>query len=74
MGATDAATTMVVTSAGVVAAAMCEVMELPDSMFLPLVSQVRNASLTEIAVSRGRPAIVSFNSQAHLPPRLLTVI
>lgn len=73
-GTDKAATVMAVTSAGVVAAALCEVMDLPDSMFLPLVSQVRNASMTEIAMSRGRPVICSFNGQAHLPHRLLTVI
>ncbi len=66
--------TLAVTSAGVVAAAVCELMDLPDSSFLPLVSQVRNASFTEFAIWRHRPALVSFNGTAHLPARLLTHI
>lgn len=68
------ATTMAVTSGGVVAAAMCEVMGLPDAMFLPLVSQVRNASLTGFAISRGRSVVVSFNGTLHLSNDLVTAI
>ena len=66
--------TLAVTSGGVVAAAMCEVLELPDSHFLPLVSQVRNASFTEFMSWRERPMLVSFNGTAHLPAELLTAI
>jgi broad specificity phosphatase PhoE len=66
--------TLAVTSAGVIAATVCELMDLPDSLFLPLVSQVRNASFTEFAMWRYRPVMVSFNGTAHLPAQLLTHI
>ncbi|RYF58194.1 MAG: histidine phosphatase family protein [Comamonadaceae bacterium] len=65
---------LVVTSAGVVAAAMCEAMRLPDEAFVPLACQIRNASLTEITLSRGRAAVVSFNGTGHLANHLLTAI
>ncbi len=65
---------LVVTSAGVVAVAFCEVLGLPDEAFAPIVCQVRNASLTEIGTSRGRPVVVSFNSTGHLGTGLLTAI
>lgn len=67
-------TRLVVSSAGVVAAAVCEAMRLPDASFVPLACRIRNASLTEITASRGRPAIVSFNGCGHLPAALLTAI
>ena len=72
--ATHERSRLVVTSAGVVAAAVCEVMGLPDDAFVPLVCQVRNASLTEIGQSRGRPIVASFNCTGHLPQALLTSI
>lgn len=65
---------LIVTSAGVVGAAVCEALGLPDDAFVPLVCQIRNASLTEIAVSRGRPMVLSFNVTGHLPQSLLTAI
>lgn len=66
--------TMVVTSGGVIAAAMCEVLKLPNSAFAALAGQVRNASLTEFRVSRGQPVIVNFNGTSHLPRHLITSI
>jgi len=66
--------TLAVTSAGVVAAVLCEVLDLPDSHFVPLVSQVRNGSFTELMLWRSRPVLVSFNGTAHLPSGLLSAI
>jgi len=64
--------TLAVTSAGVITAIVCELMGLPDSAFLPLVCQVRNASFTELTRWRDQPALVSFNVTAHLPTALIT--
>ncbi len=66
--------TLAVTSAGVIAAVLCEVLALPDSHFLPLVSQVRNASFTELTAWRAQPMLVSFNGTGHLPAALLSAI
>ncbi len=63
-----------ITSGGVVAAAVCEVMDLPNRMFLPLVTQVRNASLTEFGNFQGVPVLVSFNGTSHLPTEMWTSI
>lgn len=65
---------LVVTSAGVVAAVFCEVLQLPDEAFPAIVCQVRNASLTEVGTTRGRAVVVSFNNTGHLPARLVTSI
>ena len=61
---------LVVTSAGVIAAAMVEVLELPVDRMSQFTRVLRNASLTEIAFSAGRASLMSFNSVAHLPPAL----
>lgn len=63
-----------VTSAGVIAGVVCDVLGLPDEHWCPLVRQIRNGSLTEIVFSRGRTGLRSFNSAAHLPRSLTTSI
>jgi len=65
---------LAVTSGGFIAVAVCEVMGLPDTMFVPVVSQVMNASLTQFGVTRGQIVLSSFNSTAHLPLHLVSRI
>jgi broad specificity phosphatase PhoE len=65
---------LVVTSSGVVAAAVCEVLGLPDEQWCPLVRLSQNASLTEIVFSRGRTGLRTFNSTGHLPRELTSSI
>lgn len=69
-GDTGSSFKVAVTSGGVIAAAVLEVMSLPNNMFLPIVSQVRNASLTEFSLLQGRPVLYSFNGTHHLPGHL----
>jgi broad specificity phosphatase PhoE len=61
---------LVVTSAGVIAAAVGEVLELPVERMSQFTRVLRNASLSEIAFSAGRVSLMSFNSATHLPPAL----
>jgi len=63
---------VVVTSAGSIAALMCEVMGLPDASWYSLLRVIRNASLTEVLYSKGKVSLLSFNSVSHLPPQLNT--
>ncbi|WP_306481642.1 histidine phosphatase family protein [Limnobacter sp.] len=63
---------LVVTSAGSIAALMCEVMGLPDSSWYSLLRVIRNASLTEVLYSKGKVSLLSFNGVSHLPPQLNT--
>ncbi len=65
---------LAVTSAGVVAAATCEALGLPDDRWLALLRVIHNASITELAFSKGRCGLRSFNSIGHLPPELLSAI
>lgn len=65
---------LVVTSAGVIAAVVAEVLELPVERMSQFTRVLRNASLTEIAFSAGRPSLVSFNSVTHLLPALASGI
>lgn len=65
---------MAVTSAGVVAVAVCEVLGLPDAKWSALVAVMQNASLTELQFSRGRCSLRSFNGTGHLPARLSSSI
>lgn len=63
---------LAVTSGGVIAAIMASVLNLPDASVGPFMSAIHNASLTELAFSRGRaPTLVSFNATGHLPDELL---
>ncbi|NMG45276.1 histidine phosphatase family protein [Aromatoleum toluvorans] len=65
---------LAVTSGGVIAAVVCDLLGLPDGQWCPLVRQVRNGSLTEIVFSRGRVSLRSFNGVGHLPRGLRTSI
>lgn len=65
---------LVVTSAGVVAFLVSEVLHAPPSAWGQLLRTMRNASITELLVSRGRRSLASFNSTAHLPPDSVTGI
>lgn len=67
-------TELVVTSAGVIAAVVCEVLDLPDARWLELLQSLANASLTEIAFSPGRRGLRSFNAHGHLPPAQITLL
>lgn len=62
-----------VTSGGVIASVMAEVMGLPDDAIGPLMHAVYNGSLSEFVFSAGRPpSLVSFNVASFLPDELLT--
>lgn len=63
---------VVVTSAGSIAALVCEVMGLPDASWYSLLRVIRNASLTEVLYSKGKVSLLSFNGVSHLPPQLNT--
>lgn len=65
-------TQLVVTSAGSIAALVCEVMNLPNSSWYSLLRVIRNASLTEVLYSKGKVSLLSFNGVNHLPPHLNT--
>jgi len=63
---------LAVTSAGVIAAAVADVLDVPVERMAQFTRVLRNASLTEIAFSAGRVSLVSFNGVAHLPAELAT--
>lgn len=65
---------LAITSAGVVSAAVCEVLDLPDAQWHPLVRVIQNASFTEILFSGARRSLLTFNSVAHLPQSLISSI
>ncbi|MBL8473182.1 MAG: histidine phosphatase family protein [Rhodocyclaceae bacterium] len=59
-----------VTSAGVICAAVCEVLGLASTAWHPLLRGLQNASITEIAFTTGRCGLRSFNAAGHLPAEL----
>lgn len=63
---------LAVTSAGSIAALVCEVMDLPNSSWYSLLRVIRNASLTEVLYTRGKASLLSFNGVNHLPAELTT--
>ena len=64
---------LAVTSGGVIAAVMAEVLGLADAAVGVLMHAVYNGSLTELIFSDGRPpSLVSFNVAGFLPDALLT--
>jgi broad specificity phosphatase PhoE len=65
---------LAVTSAGVISAAVCEALNLPDSQWHPLLRVIQNASVTEFAFSGGRCGLRSFNNVGYLPEALLSAI
>lgn len=68
-------TVLAVTSGGVIAAILAEVLAQPDAALAQNMHAVHNASLTELAFSAGRaPGLVAFNETGYLPKDLLTRI
>ena len=68
-------TVLVVTSGGVIGAALAQVLNLPDASLAGFMGSIYNASLTELAFSAGRaPSLVSFNVASYLPDAMLTRI
>lgn len=65
---------LAVTSAGVIAALVCEVMGLPNSKWHSLLRVIRNASLTDILYSKGRSSLLAFNGVGHLPDALTSSV
>jgi broad specificity phosphatase PhoE len=65
---------LAVTSAGVIAAAVCAVLQQPPSALARWIVVLRNASLTEIVFSGPRRSLLSFNGVAHLPPAAVTLM
>ena len=62
-----------VTSGGVIASVMAEVLGLPDAAIGALMHAIYNGSLSEFVFSADRPpALVSFNVASFLPDDLLT--
>jgi broad specificity phosphatase PhoE len=60
------------TSGGTIAAAMKAALDLSDEKMLDLSGVVRNASITELAVSPQRVTPTLFNALPHLPAALVT--
>lgn len=65
---------LVVTSAGVIGAIMCEVLGTNTSRMMDYARVLRNASLTEIVFSRERASLLSFNNIYHLQTELSSAI
>lgn len=61
-----------VTSAGVIAAVVCEVLELPNEKWHSLLRVIGNASLTEILFTKERRSLSAFNGMGHLPKDLIS--
>ncbi len=61
---------LAVTSAGVIGTILCEVLGLADARMSELTRVISNASLTELAYSKGRRSLHCFNSDSHLAPDL----
>lgn len=65
---------LAVSSAGVIAAIVCELLALPDAAMSQIMRVIDNASLTTIVWSAQDRSLKSFNQTAHLPPTLLSDI
>ena len=63
-----------VTSAGVIAAAVCETLGLSNTQWLSMVGLTHNTGLSEIVFSPGRINLRSFNGAGHLPAGLASSI
>ena len=59
-----------VTSAGVIAALVCEVLDLPNEKWHSFLRVIRNASLTEFLFSKGKSSLLTFNAVGHLSDTL----
>lgn len=62
------------TSAGVIAAVLCQVLGLHERHIADFMRVTGNASLTTIVFSSGRFALQDFNGSGHLPKKLLSGI
>ena len=65
---------LAVSSAGVIAAVACELLDLPDQAMSHLMRVIDNASLTTMLWSANGHALKHFNQTAHLPATLLSDI
>lgn len=65
---------LAITSAGVICAAICDVLDLPDSQWMSLMKVIKNASFTELVFSNGRCGLRSFNETGHLPVNVYSSI
>lgn len=65
---------LAVTSAGVIAAVLCEVAGLPDSALAQSMSVIGNASLTGVVFSEKGVGLAYFNGTGHLATDLLSAI
>lgn len=65
---------LAVTSAGTMAALACAAFGLPASRMADFMAATHNAALTEIAFTRERSGVRSFNGAGHLPAELLTLM
>lgn len=64
---------LAVTSAGVIAAVLAEVLDQPDRVLSDYMSALHNGSLTSLAFSPGRrPGLMSFNETGFLSEKLLS--
>jgi len=66
--------TLAFTSAGTIAAVLCEVLHQPLARIPDFAGVIVNASITEILHTPSRIALRSFNVSAHLPPALTTML
>ncbi|AYH42695.1 histidine phosphatase family protein [Azoarcus sp. DN11] len=73
-GAPSGQRILAVTSGGVIAAAVCDLLGVSDEQWCALVRVIHNASITEIVFSQGRASLRSFNSAAHLARELTSPI
>jgi broad specificity phosphatase PhoE len=65
---------LAVTSAGVISAVVCDLLDLPDAQWNVLLRVIQNASITEVVFSKGRSGLQSFNGIGHLPHALVSVM
>lgn len=63
-------TVLVFTSGGVIGLITALTLDAPDASALKLNWRVKNGSITRLTFGRGRIALDSFNSEAHLPVAL----
>ncbi|MFT3754418.1 MAG: histidine phosphatase family protein [Pseudoxanthomonas sp.] len=65
---------LAVTSAGVIAAAVAEVLALDGRNFFALMRVIGNASVTRLSFAPGRVGLREFNATGHLPVALSSLI
>lgn len=65
---------LVVTSAGVIALLVSDLLQAPAAAWGQMMNTMRNASISELLVSGRRRSLASFNSTAHLEPALVSGI